>query len=205
MVVGETSVYFDPYDVEINADPYPTYERLREEAPLYYNERYDFWALARHEDVQKALATGRSSPAVGATSSTSCKSRHRNTRRASSCGRTRPCTPSTAGSCHGSSPQSGWRRSRTRSAGYCVRCLDPLVGSEGFDVITELASMLPMRVIGMLLGIPEEDQVAVREQDRPRPAHQAGRADAHRAVRGRRPARCSPTTSNGAPSIPPTT
>jgi hypothetical protein len=48
-------VSFDPYDVEINADPYPTYERLRDEAPVYRNERYDFWALARHEDVQKAL------------------------------------------------------------------------------------------------------------------------------------------------------
>ena len=47
---------------------------------------------------------------------------------------------------------------------YCVRCLDPLVGGDGFDVITELASMLPMRVIGMLLGIPEEDQIAVRNK-----------------------------------------
>jgi cytochrome P450 len=47
---------------------------------------------------------------------------------------------------------------------YCVRCLDPLVGCDGFDVITELASMLPMRVIGMLLGIPEEDQVAIRNK-----------------------------------------
>ena len=55
MVVRDTNVYFDPYDVSINADPYPTYERLREEAPIYFNERYDFWALARHEDVQKAL------------------------------------------------------------------------------------------------------------------------------------------------------
>jgi cytochrome P450 len=47
---------------------------------------------------------------------------------------------------------------------YCVRCLDPLLDCEGFDIIAELASMLPMRVIGMLLGIPEEDQVAVRNK-----------------------------------------
>jgi cytochrome P450 len=46
---------------------------------------------------------------------------------------------------------------------YCVRCLDPLVGSEGFDVIAELASMMPMRVIGMLMGIPEGDQIGVRD------------------------------------------
>jgi cytochrome P450 len=47
---------------------------------------------------------------------------------------------------------------------YCIRCLDPLVGSSRFDIIAELASMLPMRVIGMLLGIPEQDQVAVRNK-----------------------------------------
>lgn len=49
------TAYFDPYDVEINADPYPVYARLREEAPAYYNDRYDFWALSRHADVEKAL------------------------------------------------------------------------------------------------------------------------------------------------------
>ena len=43
---SDTDVYYDPYDVDINADPYPTYARLCEEAPLYYNERYDFWALS---------------------------------------------------------------------------------------------------------------------------------------------------------------
>ena len=37
-------VYYDPYDVDIDADPYPVFRRLREEAPLYYNEQYDFYA-----------------------------------------------------------------------------------------------------------------------------------------------------------------
>ena len=48
-------VYYDPYDVAIVADPYPTYAALRDEAPLYYNERYDFWALSRYADVDAAL------------------------------------------------------------------------------------------------------------------------------------------------------
>ena len=46
---------------------------------------------------------------------------------------------------------------------YCVGCLDPLVGTDGFDIVAELASMLPMRVIGMLLGIPESEQMACRD------------------------------------------
>ncbi len=53
--IATNELYYDPYDVDINADPYPTYARLREEAPVYYNERHDFWALSRHEDVEKGL------------------------------------------------------------------------------------------------------------------------------------------------------
>ncbi|EUA13779.1 hypothetical protein I553_6898 [Mycobacterium xenopi 4042] len=52
----DIDVYYDPYDVDIVNNPYPVYARLREEAPIYYNERYDFWALSRHADVDKALA-----------------------------------------------------------------------------------------------------------------------------------------------------
>ena len=55
-ITNDTDVYYDPYDVDIAADPYPTYARLRDEAPIYYNERYDFWALSRHSDVEQALA-----------------------------------------------------------------------------------------------------------------------------------------------------
>jgi cytochrome P450 len=47
---------------------------------------------------------------------------------------------------------------------FCAHCLDPLVGAKGFDIVAELASIMPMRVIGMLLGIPEADQVAVRNK-----------------------------------------
>ncbi len=46
---------YDPYDRVIDADPYPTYRRLRDEAPLYYNEEYDFYALSRFLDVQHGV------------------------------------------------------------------------------------------------------------------------------------------------------
>ena len=48
-------VYYDPYDVDIDADPYPVFRRLREEAPLYYNETHDFYALSRYDDVERGL------------------------------------------------------------------------------------------------------------------------------------------------------
>src|SRR5215217_4846958 len=49
-------VYYDPYHIDIVNDPYPVYARLREEAPIYYNERYDFWGISRYADVEKALS-----------------------------------------------------------------------------------------------------------------------------------------------------
>src|SRR5438093_503826 len=55
-ITHSTDVYYDPYHIDIVNDPYPVYARLREEAPIYYNERYDFWAISRYADVEKALS-----------------------------------------------------------------------------------------------------------------------------------------------------
>ena len=46
--------YWDPFDEVIDTDPHPTWRRLRDEAPLYRNDRYDFWALSRFADVEAA-------------------------------------------------------------------------------------------------------------------------------------------------------
>ena len=54
-----SAAYYDPYDVEINADPYPAFARLREEAPVFHNEQYDFWALSRAADVEQAFINWR--------------------------------------------------------------------------------------------------------------------------------------------------
>ncbi|HEY6531435.1 MAG TPA: cytochrome P450, partial [Acidimicrobiales bacterium] len=53
--VAESDIYYDPYDFEIDVDPYPLWKRMRDEAPLYYNEKYDFYALSRFDDVEKGL------------------------------------------------------------------------------------------------------------------------------------------------------
>ena len=50
----DTAIYYDPYDYEIDADPHPVWQRMRESQPLYRNERYGFWALSRFEDVWAA-------------------------------------------------------------------------------------------------------------------------------------------------------
>ena len=50
-----TDVYYDPYDYGIDADPYPVWKRLRDEAPVYRNEKYGFFALSRYDDVLAGL------------------------------------------------------------------------------------------------------------------------------------------------------
>ena len=46
---------YSPFAYEIHEDPYPTYARLREEAPAYHNPELDFWALSRFDDVHAAM------------------------------------------------------------------------------------------------------------------------------------------------------
>src|SRR5215467_4181184 len=46
---------FDPFSMDFFNGAYDTYRRMRDEAPVYYNEKYDFYALTRHEDVAPAF------------------------------------------------------------------------------------------------------------------------------------------------------
>ena len=54
-VTGSDELYWDPYDFDLHANPHPVWRRMREEAPLYRNDKYDFWALTRFDDVMNVL------------------------------------------------------------------------------------------------------------------------------------------------------
>lgn len=163
MSVTESDVYYDPYDFEIDTDPYPIWRRLREERPLYYNEKYDFYALSRFDDVERGLVDWKTYSSAKGTLLELIRSGmemppgtmifedppdHTRYRGLMS----RVFTPRKMGAIE---PQ-------VRE--FCARTLDPLVGSGGFDFIADLGAEMPMRTIGMLLGIPEEDQEALRDQ-----------------------------------------
>ncbi len=161
--VDTTAIYFDPYDVEINADPYPLYERLRDESPIYHNDKYDFWMLTRHADIQEALVNWKVF--------TSSRSDILDIIRADfelPGGVIMFEDPPTHTAHRGLMSRVFTPRRMAeledQVRAYCIGCLDPLVGASGFDIIDELAKMLPMKVISMLLGIPEQDQVAVRNK-----------------------------------------
>ncbi len=162
-MASQREPYFDPYDVELNADPYPAFRRLREEAPLYYNEAHDFFALSRFDDVQRGLVdhetyiSGRGAiiefikadlpvpPGVVIFEDPPLHTVHRGLL-------SRVFTPRKMNALEG------------QIRDFCARSLDPLEGSKGFDFIADLGAQMPMRVIGMLLGTPESDQEAVRDR-----------------------------------------
>ncbi|WP_102143581.1 cytochrome P450 [Mycobacterium hubeiense] len=157
-----TAVYYDPYDVDIVADPYPTYARLREEAPIYYNERYDFWALSRHADVEKALSNWETFSNSRSDILELVKSDF-DMPKGVMMFEDPPVHTMLRGLMSRVFTPRRMAEIEDQIRAYCVACLDPWVGSDGFDIIAELASMMPMRVIGMLLGIPESEQISVRD------------------------------------------
>ena len=159
--INQADVYYDPYDVAINADPYPVFRRLREEAPIYYNEPHDFYALSRFVDVERGLVDRDTYSSARGGILELIKS-----------GLEIP--PGTllfedppAHTIHRSLMSRVFTPKKMLALEdqireFCARSLDPLVGAGGFDFIADIGAQMPMRVIGMLLGIPEADQDSVR-------------------------------------------
>lgn len=156
-----SELYYDPWVVEIDLDPYPTYRRLRDEAPVYYNERHDFWGLSRYADVDAALrepnklssakgdilevvkADPVMPPGVFINEDPPLHTIHRALV-------SRAFTPKRI------------REIEDKVRTFCVACLDPIIGSDRFDFVQDLGAELPMRTIGMLVGIPDSGQPSVR-------------------------------------------
>ena len=173
-VSAASDVYFDPYDVVLNADPYPMFRRLREDAPLYHNEEHDFYALSRFADVDDALVNYQTfSSAKGAIlelikaniemppgvlifEDPPIHDIHRKLL-------SRMFTPRKINALE------------TQIREFCARSLDPLIGTDRFDFVTDLGAQMPMRVIGMLLGVPEEDQEAARDLTNDKMRTEAGK------------------------------
>ncbi|HEY8523843.1 MAG TPA: cytochrome P450 [Acidimicrobiales bacterium] len=157
-------VYYDPFDVGINADPYPTYARLRDEAPVYYNERYDFWALSRHEDVERALRDWQTYSSSRGDILEVVKSGMTEAPAGVLLWEDPPLHAVHRGILSRVFTPRRMAALEPQIREYCARCLDPLVGGDRFDFVEDLGRQMPMRVIGMLLGIPESDQEQIRDK-----------------------------------------
>jgi len=157
-----SEIVYDPYDYAIDADPHPVWKRMRDDAPLYWNEKYEFWALSRFADVYEASrdietfssARGTVLELIDQPIETFAPMifqdppYHTLLRALVS----RAFTPRRITALE------------ARIRELVVQYLDPLAGGESFDYVQEFAAKLPAMVIGSLLGVPEADQDAVRRQ-----------------------------------------
>jgi cytochrome P450 len=152
---------FNPYSYELHDDPYPTYRRLREDAPAYRHDGLGFWALSRYEDVFAAFkdpltfsnAQGVSLERSSAGDASAVASflamdppRHDHMRALVS----RGFTPRRVADLE--------PRIRDITAGY----IDAFVARGHCDVIQDLAARLPMDVVSELLGVPPGDRDQLR-------------------------------------------
>jgi cytochrome P450 len=159
--LSDGPVHWDPYNPKYFANPHPVFQRLREEAPIYHNAEYDFYAVSQYDDVQVALADAETFSSGRGDILEFIKAN----------------LPIPAGAFIMTDPpvHTGFRSALTKVftpkkmaalepqiREFCARALDPLVEGGEFNFINDLGMEMPMRVIGMLLGIPEQDLKTVQ-------------------------------------------
>lgn len=153
-------IRYDPYDYSIDADPHPVWRRMRDEAPLYRNEEFDFYALSRFQDVMDASVDTETYSSAYGTVLDMMKDEpgqspmmifqdppeHTKLRKLVS----RAFSPRRISELE--------PRIREIARGY----LEPFADSKGFDYVAEFGAKLPVMVIGSMLGVPVEDQDSIR-------------------------------------------
>jgi cytochrome P450 len=161
-ITAREPLVYSPYAYEIHEDPYPTYARLRAEAPVYRNDEFDFWALSRHEDVLAAfrnvdafsnsfgvsLDPSAFGPDAHKVMSFLALDPPRHTRMRSLVGK--GFTPSKVA------------QMEDRIREIAIEHLEPALDMGEFDFIADFAGKLPMDVISELVGVPPVDRAEVR-------------------------------------------
>jgi cytochrome P450 len=153
---------YDPYAYGMHEDPYPTYTRMRAEAPLYHHPDQDFWALSRHADVVATFRDSvRFSSANGVTLDPAASGPHAH---------------KTMSFLAMDPPRHGRMRALV-SRGFTPRRVQDLeprireiarthvasaIDKHEFDFIGDFAGKLPMDVISELVGVPVEDRDEIR-------------------------------------------
>ncbi|HEX4216830.1 MAG TPA: cytochrome P450 [Acidimicrobiales bacterium] len=157
--------YWDPYDVELDTDPHPAWKRLRDEEPVYWNNRFGFFALSRHADVEAAHRMPRElSSAYGTVleiMTTPGDERSAGTKRLivldpPEHDRLRALVSRAFTVRRIAQLEPEVRR-------ICADLLDARVGAGGFDYLGEFGSIIPSEVISALLGVPGADRAGVRD------------------------------------------
>jgi hypothetical protein len=152
---------YDPFNPAVIADPYPFYQRLRDEYPVHYNQRTNFYVLSRYDDIFHALRKPQIfSSAQGLTPAKDEISQlgipptfimmdppdHTRLRRLI----TKAFTPETV------------KELEPTIRHFVVEHVDAMkrkcADGEHVDLIADIASPLPTMVVANILGVPPEDR-----------------------------------------------
>jgi cytochrome P450 len=152
-------IYWDPFDTEIDTSPYDVWRRMRDEAPAYRNDTYDFWAVTRYADVHAASRD----PATFSSAKGTVLELMGSDLGAG--GMIIFMDPPEHGSLRALVSRAFTPRRisalEDRIRAICAELLDPLVGAGGFDYLADFGAQLPSKVISSLLGVPASDQPKV--------------------------------------------
>jgi cytochrome P450 len=168
------AVHWDPYNPNYFKDPYPIFRRLREEAPLYYNSEHDFYAISRYNEVEHALKDVDTYSSARGTILEILKANAQ----LPDClfiFQDPPIHTAFRGLIQRAITPKRMNALEGQMRAFCAQHLDPYIGAEKFDFIADLGAKMPMKVISMLLGIPEEDQERVRQSGDDRLRTEAGK------------------------------
>ena len=151
---------FDLYSPEIDANPFPYYEVLREQYPCYWSEDAGLWILSRYHDVLQAAQdwqTFSSSQGnlidelpgrAGATLGTTDPPRHDRLRALSQAAFTK------RNSEHLAAP----------TIEIADRALDRICEVKCFDFVADFASQITVGLLFRTMGLPERDHAAIRRK-----------------------------------------
>lgn len=156
---------FDPYDRVVSKAPYDIWKRLRDEAPLYYNEQYDFYALSRYDDVYNALQNWQDYSSARGTVLEIIQTGPDASNAIYGDGSlgmmifTDPPNHDIARNLVNQrfSPRAV-QQFEDRARNLCQHFFAQVEGRGEFDLVNEVIRPIPPMMIGHILGIPEEDQ-----------------------------------------------
>jgi cytochrome P450 len=151
-------VEYSPFSRETAHNPFPVYQQLRDEAPVYHNEQVGFWALSRYEDVVAAhLDTDTFSSAHGVT--------------IEGMDQGSPFLITKDPPAHTAHRKIAGRMFTPRQIAQlepfiratAADLLDRVRDQDRFDLVQDFSIRLPLDVVSELIGIPAEMRVQVHE------------------------------------------
>jgi cytochrome P450 len=155
---------YDPYSYKIHEDPYPTYKWMRDNAPVYRNQKHGFWALSRFEDVHPALLDYKTySSAYGTVLEIMGDQRMSEIGMKMMIFMDPPEQTINRNLVSKAFTPRRVAELEPRIREIAVRHLSRVEGQRRFDVVKDFTAKLPMDVISTILGIPESDRDMVRE------------------------------------------